>query len=562
MSQPLRRLLNRAVRTSCEDEGFVAEARRLAAEAPLDALLLCVGNASVDEAQAELLCSLLRLLPEVVAFCATTQGEEALCTCLKDILATPLSLARQRAVLLLLARLSHSSPAAPLASTPDPSPLLARAALLDHVLLPMLRHADVRSCAARGGLPLQAILQLLSARALLPTAEQLPSRRREPPLSAASLGALLSALLALLRLRTQLPHESVKLLLRCAHAAVQLLVPRAAAAAREADSPLAAEERGWRALEWRLQLHTWAVADRMAPRAAAAAPLAVGARFYGWLRAVAPAETARERMASLLLAAAVPALPARQALQLCLAEEPPPSPRDVIAALAVCLPQGVVLEWQHAVSQVLPVLQRHAMLPGSLHVPLPHGEAERSTALRAQCLLRALILHRELTRAEGGGLERGESAEDTAEANARQRACFSAGLATWVHHSAHAATEPLATAHLLGVVLRAAKEVPQDFHDRYAVLCLGLVNQLEEQLRPPDVEESDNSDGQAVDDLAAATYESEGSADSIMPSQAQLSHQKRLHAIQVALFGVLEAANISPLSFSSRLCDMDDTATT
>ena len=330
----------------------------------------------------------------------------------------------------------------------------------------------------------------------MPTAQQIPSRAAESALGGSSLGALLSALVELLRLRARLGTDELKFLLRCTHATVQLLLSHAAADACDPQSALSVAERGWRQLPWRLQLHTWPIADRMRakrerahpPPAAAEAtigaptkPGSVAGRFALWLREVAPAATQVERLCSLVLAAAVPALPSKQALVLLLSEAAADQrieTADVHAALAMGLPQGAPLEWQHGVSTLLPVLAQHGLLARPEYAPLPTHEAQLSLVLKAHTLLAAMLLHGVMSRAtpaavdvkppDGAGLpehrvgpaaqaaDGGGGGEDSGGASSeaafgqtlevsRQRACFAGGLVKWLRNAAHTATEPLAT---------------------------------------------------------------------------------------------------------------------
>ena len=158
-ARSVQRLLNRAVRTSCADQKFMSEARRLAAEHPHTLLLRSAASASVNEVQAELLCSILASVPELSLFCASEQAERMLCDWLHELLATPLHATRQRAVLLMLARLTQPLPQLSpdqeigaehisastgmiedTAHSPQSSgdPLLSRCALLERVLVPLL----------------------------------------------------------------------------------------------------------------------------------------------------------------------------------------------------------------------------------------------------------------------------------------------------------------------------------------------------------------------------------------------------------------------------------------
>eukprot|EP00966_Prymnesium_polylepis_P115582 2672001-Prymnesium_polylepis.1 len=89
----------------------------------------------------------------------------------------------------------------------------------------------------------------------MPTAQQLPGRTCEQPLSGGALGGLLTALVGLLARRVALAPDALKFCFRCTSAAVQLLLCHTSAAARDGASALAAEERVWRQLPWRLQLH-------------------------------------------------------------------------------------------------------------------------------------------------------------------------------------------------------------------------------------------------------------------------------------------------------------------
>ena len=115
-----RRLLNRAVAASSRDVAFVAEARRLAASHPDELLRRMLTAASLDVAQAELMHQLLCCLPDLAAR-APAASEPLLHVWLRGALTEPgLPPTRQRALLLLLARLSHAAddPAAPAVPIP------------------------------------------------------------------------------------------------------------------------------------------------------------------------------------------------------------------------------------------------------------------------------------------------------------------------------------------------------------------------------------------------------------------------------------------------------------
>ena len=241
-----QRLLNRAVRTSLHNSAFMREAHQLAEEQPRALLLACVSNACMDEAQAELMCGLLVAIPELSSFCVTHEGENLLCVQIHTLLAKPLPPSRQRAALLLLARLTQPADLGGAAlgdecvggeddpericSPGNAQPLLDRSALLERVLLPLLEQTqqaaptngtdgvavvsdgmggeglgeamvgghgpggematDTASYETDLGVLLRSVLQLLSARALMLTAQQLVGRAADEPLHPPALGRL------------------------------------------------------------------------------------------------------------------------------------------------------------------------------------------------------------------------------------------------------------------------------------------------------------------------------------------------------------------------------------
>lgn len=197
---------------------------------------------------------------------------------------------------------------------------------------------------------LQALLQLLSARALQLTSQPIHARTNARPLQPASLGTLLTALLALLAIRTRVGADELRLLLRNAHAVGQLLLPQVTSHALDSTSPLIAEEELWRSFDWRLQLHTWPLSDRFeAARADSVRPVSQGAapstgeRFLRWMQREARPEGRANFLCCLLLGAAVPALPSKQALELflgeCEASGAPLQLAEVHAAMAIGLMQ-------------------------------------------------------------------------------------------------------------------------------------------------------------------------------------------------------------------------------
>jgi hypothetical protein len=556
-----RRLLNRAVAASSRDVAFVAEARRLAASHPDELLRRMLTAASLDVAQAELMHQLLCCLPDLTAR-APPAGEPLLHVWLRDALVEPgLPPTRQRALLLLLARLSHASddPAAPAAfrtardeepsdapAPPRPPPLpplLPRPTLLARVLLP-LTDTWVATVAGHGTVPalpvaaappplivLQAILQLLSGQAAHGGGAAASAEKREP-LGGADLASLLSALLTLLRARDEMvgsggggggsgggnggeqqQQQQDQLALQCAHTAVQLLLPRVAGAARAAAAGDAAgawacaAAARWRALPWPTQLQAWPLLDRLActadPAAAAAARGGGGARLLLWLRGAArPRPGSAEEFYCVVRAAAVPAVPAKQALVLLLpVGDAAPHVRarcraDAAAALARALPRGTAQELQTAAAALLPELAARDCLPLAA-TDLPplwddggggggggqnegEGESggesaeqrrERRVVLAAHGLLRTLLVHKAATAGGGAGADGGAGAGAGVGAGvgvgaggaggvgtgdvsaracvARERLCFAHGAARWLAAAAPGVSSPRGTLLLL-----------------------------------------------------------------------------------------------------------------
>ena len=532
-----RRLLNRAVSTSLCDATFMAEARRLADTDPDALLAAIVSSASLDVEQAELVHGLLRQLPALLAH-RDDESHPCLLHHLRVALEQTLPSARQRAVVLFMARLTQATEPstaadgtrATEASSEDEPTLVSRDALLAVVLLPLLRWDG----SGAPGAVLEATLQVLSARSVQLTAQQLPTRAKERPLGTAVLAAVLGALLELLEIRGRFAVETADVLLRCTHATVQLLLPRARAsaaagaaasaepsAAKASASWLSVAHQQWPALSWRTQLYVWPLADRMCTSAGGggggggkasrgpSARASAGARLAQWIRHAARPASAAEALCALVLAAAVPGLPVRQALP-ALLEQPTttaaavtaPTPDDVVAALASGLAQGGATEWRYAASQLLPVLATRGLLPevapdvalppptasaGALPVPMPEAEADCRSVRAAHCLLLAmrtqLASHvapgamgaTELAAAELGAVM------GTAEAQ-RRALVYATGFAKWLSASAQECTDPLCAAHLLGVALRVSALAPAATAERYFVVRLHMQHRLLELL--------------------------------------------------------------------------------
>ena len=540
-----QRLLNRAVRSSLHDAGFVADARRLASEQPRELMTRCLTNATLDEAQAELMCSLLARIPELRVHCTTADAQRFACACLRQLMSQPLPPQRQRATLLTLARLvradstaEHSAMDATRSSA-EPvdaasGPLLHRELLLVHALLPLLHAPASAGHAARLKLLLQAALQLLSVPPPFSpsSSDASPARRCDGRVGAGVLCALLDALLELHASRYECGRHGVyldptlvdagttKALLRCTHAAVQLLLPHAGAAAKGAGGWLRDAVHQWTALPWRARMQVWPVTDRLLGRGRAP-PETVGggrgesaaSRLVAWLREAArPADCAAE-LCSLLEAATVPSTPARAALRQLLsakgeASAPAPgveapwhapasamlTPEAVCAALAASLSRCSPLEWQHAAAQAMPVLASSGLLPEPPAAPLPARDEARHAVLCAHALLRSQLALADVAemvevapagraaagRATGAPPCPEESPEERDDACGAQRR-FALGLAKWLGASGHSAPCSLTTAHLLGVALRAGAEAPQEVRDRFTTVCFQLQQRLLEQ---------------------------------------------------------------------------------
>ena len=286
---------------------------------------------------------------------------------------------------------------------------------------------------ARLSLALQAALQLLSGAALRVGAQQVgaqaaPSAATDA-LGDAALASLLGALLELVAARGALGEECQHLL-RCAQGAVQLLLPRATAAAAAPGAWLASAAARWEALPWRAKLQAWPLSDRLRRRAAGGARAA--ARRAAARRGRAAAALAARRGALRRRAGARAAVRrvrgggagrAGEASALLLLDERQPTaasdaPR-VLAALATALPRGTLAEWQLIASQLLPPLDARGLLPPPAPpsaaappapppppppaVEWPAEPAERLLCASAHALLAAFLFHRALPGARAAG---------------------------------------------------------------------------------------------------------------------------------------------------------------
>ena len=511
----VRSHLNRAVAGSLSDAAFMAEATALAHEDPSAFLVQSVECAGLDAAQAELLFGLLSQIPEAWRY----RRPQATLPLLVDVLRSQFertmagapSASNTEALLLFTARLTQGA-----------APVIPRDTLLDATLLPLLASATREQGHALGP-ALRAVLQLLSGRAEKLTAQQAATPSDAgvgdgelddttlQPLSTGGLLALLAALLHLLELRVQLAAEARELLLRSAHAAVQLLLPRTA---QEHALMLAASLDRWQALSWRTRLHAYPLIDRLRPPealdAATLAPtpperppsLNAGERLLSWLRLVANPRGVTEELCCLVLAAAVPGTPLRQALA-ALADDLRAAGSDAVhAALGVGLWLCGPREWQHAVSKLLPALSTCCLLPDPSTPyelldapvalppvpPLPSSQADRVLVKGAHALLLAM---RVLTLATGQPAATASSAKSvkasdhshshsvaTSSAAAPRLTSFAVAFTKWLLTAVQAATEPVSAAHLLGVVLRASAMEPAGTTERFFLLHLAAQQRL------------------------------------------------------------------------------------
>ena len=232
--------------------------------------------------------------------------------------------------------------------------------------------------------------------------------------------------------------------------------------------------------------------------------------------------TAAAELLCLVVAASVPAVPARSALGALLNEASAAGrgvgPSAALAALAAGLGQGTVAEWQHAVEQLLPPLASHGLLAQLAHQPpppaaepapaasalaLPEAGADRTLVQSAHCLLRAAhvcsVAHARRPDAP--------SAPDGAQQRRRQQLqCFAVGLAKWLAAASRAAQEPATAACLLGACLNASTLSPAAGQDRYGVVQLQLQQRLLELLPPRN---SAPTDGEAEGEDKAVLAEVE-----------------------------------------------------
>ena len=268
------------------------------------------------------------------------------------------------------------------------APLLRSGAVLVHVLLPHL-HASAQP--ASTAVALSALQQLLTSSSRLDAAGGSAAA-----LPTAALSVTLSALLSLLARREGLGQPDWLLrCLRCAHASVQLLLPRA----RARPAWLVAAASQWEAaLPWEAQLHAWPILDRLAGSSSTAATGATGGtpaiRLVRWLSMHVP----RDRLLLALVAgAAIPSLSTRAAVRQLLGESgahghsyvtpsaassapTPASPAEChaheLASLALGLARTPSADWGLACTQLQPLLAHlatqlgFAKLPKARHSPL------------------------------------------------------------------------------------------------------------------------------------------------------------------------------------------------
>lgn len=503
----VRRLLNRATSMCLSDATFMSEFCVLAQSDPDELLAGSLKCASLAVEQAELIYGLLLRLPWMVQHGSTSVPRSHLLHLLRGMLDQELPIPRQRALLLFMARLTQQieHPLNDIQDARDGQPLVSRDLLLSVVLVPLLRQDTAQiTRAPKGSVVLEAVLQVLSGRSAQPTAQQLSTCLKERPLGTAVLSALLGALLELLELRSQLSVETVDLLLRCSHASVQLLLPRARAATLSASSWLLVAQQQWSALSWRTQLHVWPLVDRMrsiAPRChsttrdpttpaessaeaegasgGASARASAGERLAAWLQHTLGLASVVEALVALVIAAATPGLPVRQTLLAMLSEErfkSAVSGDDVVTALAVGLAQGSAAEWQHATTQLLPILLAHNLLPswpspttGKTPLPMPSTEADRRVVRAAYGLLVAMRVQR------AAHADQGEAPNVVQQ---QQLLTFSTGFAKWLSTAALEVAEPLAIAYVLGIALRASAMGPDATAERYLMVRLQVQHRL------------------------------------------------------------------------------------
>ena len=325
----IRRLLNRAVSTSLTDASFMAESNRISHTHPAAFLSAIVASASLDVEQAVLMHGLLLRLPSLAAYQRESDRRPMIFDELRSAFMRTHPDAGQKALLLFMARLSQHSMIDDalhgLSANPSGSsrrhytpPLIDRKFLLAHVLVPLLRSdAYVISADANcSRTVLDAVLQILSARPIQLTAQQLPTQPLDGPLTTTLLVLLLCAMLELVELRSMLEPSVTDLVLRCTSASVQLLLPRARTAPLERSTVLAESQRQWASLSWRTQLHVWPLIDRLRrsealSQADGATPegpgsrTSAGTRFAHWLENVNPPSSPSESLFSLVVSAAV-----------------------------------------------------------------------------------------------------------------------------------------------------------------------------------------------------------------------------------------------------------------
>ena len=383
-------------------------------------------------------------------------------------------------------------------------PLVGAAPLLAHALLPSLRPSAPSEVAA---LCLSALQGLLAASSRLDGTGS--PRRLSTPLLCASLTAALRLVAAHAARPLAAGSPVAAAAQSLSQACVQLLLPRAtprvglprkglargAGPGRQQPCLVRLASEQWRALPWRVQLLTWPLLDRLAPRdepreggvssgqpaAAGQRPAAsgqrpaasgqrpgAGRRLIEWLLQLVPR---RGLLYALVCCAAVPSLPVRQAVR----ELGPlggeaaaevgaeaaagaaggaaaggaaggAAAGHAVAAVALGLAVTPHASWGAACSQLRPLL---------CAVAESHSRADSSSAaaLRAVAPLEAplaqtavalLSCSLALGRGEGGG-------------EALRRA-FCTGLSKWLCAAAREAETPCAAVLLLGVGVRCLVE--------------------------------------------------------------------------------------------------------
>ena len=489
----VRKHLNRAVATSATDAEYVDETKKIAKVAPSELLHLCVECAALHDTQAILAHGLISAVPNLSSHVEPGSDRNHLLCCLHDALYDVRNATSTRAHALLLFAERMLTGTKPLVSSND---------MLEFVILPLFQivEAETESSSAmcsdkRLPVLVRAALQTLCDGSTMigiatgrtsmdqqqqKSQEQSPEHNVDYSMQQVGTPQLVSLLAVLLRAFERsnqlLLADVLNELLRCTHATVQLLLPRAAS--------LSDASHAWKGLSWRALLQVWPLIDRVGKQTRqgqGGRRSSAAERLVSWLRQEARPPTRVHELCCLVACAMVPGLPVRQALPLVLSESNGSDGakalryEDVAAALAIGLAQGAPAEFDHAVAKLLPALDERGLLP--VQRPTPISSAERSKVKIAHALLHALQTH-QLIHGQGVGQE-----EADFQAYHAERVRLSKSFAKWLGQTAQDLSEPLSAAHFLGIALRGMLLCPDEEKSRFGVLRLGLQQRVQVLLK-------------------------------------------------------------------------------